>query len=206
MEFRLFLAGISTLCLASVKMTKKHLYTAFSAAMLMIFTLGMSSGVSDGIQEGSAAPEFEITGDDGNTYSIKSMTKDAPAFIVFWKESCPHNARAAGLFNSLGTAYGEKVKLVGVVSAPDDRISDWAEKFSTSYPLLPDGEKSVIGAYDVSQSIVTYQIGTDGKIAKIFGGYGYDAMSALNQAMAGAAGVDAAEVDFSGAPTRTTYG
>ncbi|MFC1529860.1 peroxiredoxin family protein [Gemmatimonadota bacterium] len=187
-------------------MTKRSINTALSAALLMIFTLGMSSPVQDGIQEGSAAPEFEITADNGDTYSIKSMTKDAPAFIVFWKESCPHNRRAAGFFNSLGSAYGEKANLVGVVSAPDDRISDWAEEFSTSYPLLPDGAKSVIDAYDVSQSIVTYQIGTDGKIAKIFGGYGFDAMSALNQAMAEAAGVDAAEVDLSSAPTRTTYG
>ncbi len=187
-------------------MTKKHLYTAFSAALLMIFTLGMSSAVQDGIQEGSAAPEFEITADDGNTYSIKSMTKDTPAFIVFWKERCPHNSRSAGLFNSLASTYGEKVKFVGVVSAPEDRISDWAEQFSTTYPLLPDGDRAVINSYELSTSIVTYQIGTDGKIASIFGGYGYYAMSALNKAMADAAGVDVAEVDLSGAPTRTTYG
>jgi peroxiredoxin len=110
------------------------------------------------------------------------------------------------MFNSLASAYGEKVQFVGVVSAPEDRISDWAEQFNTSYPLLPDGDKAVINSYDLSTSIVTYQIGTDGKIARIFGGYGYDAMSALNKAMADAAGVDVAEVDLSGAPTRTTYG
>jgi peroxiredoxin len=187
-------------------MTKRFLYAALPAALVMLFTVGMSSPVQNGIQEGSPAPDFEVTADDGNTYTIASLTEDSPAFIVFWKERCPHNPRAAGLFNSLGTAYGGKVKLVGVVSAPSDRIGDWADQFNTTYPLLPDGDKAIIESFSLTSSIVTYQIGTDGKIAKIFGGYGYDAMSALNEAMAGAAGTDVAEIDLSSAPTRTTYG
>ncbi|MFC1629461.1 hypothetical protein ACFL3H_10190 [Gemmatimonadota bacterium] len=64
----------------------------------------------------------------------------------------------------------------------------------------------MISDYGLSTSITTYQIGTDGKVAAIFGGYGFDAMSALNKAMAEAAGIDVVEMDLSAAPTRTTYG
>ena len=187
-------------------MKKNPYLTTVGAALLLIFTLGLSSPVQDSVQEGSPAPEFEITADDGTTYTVKSLTEHAPAFIVFWKERCPHNARSADFFNSLGSAYGEKVKLVGVVSAPADRIQNWAEQFNTTYPLLPDGDRSVINSYGLAYSIFTYQIGTDGTITKLFGGYGHDALSALNHAMAEAAGVEAAEIDFSSAPTRTTYG
>jgi len=185
---------------------KRTFHPALAALFLLFFTLGMSSPVQDGFGEGSTAPEFEITADDGNTYTIGSLTENAPAFIVFWKESCPSNRRAAPLFKAIKDAYGEKANLIGVVTAPPERISDWAEQFETNYPLLPNSDKSLIRDYDLSRSITTYQIGTNGKITTIFAGFGYDALSSLNKAMAEAAGVDVAEVDLSSAPTRTTYG
>ena len=148
----------------SVNMTRKSYYPALAAVFFLFFTLGMTSPVQDGFGEGSIAPEFEITADDGNTYTIASLTEDAPTFIVFWKESCPSNQRAAPLFKAIKDAYGEKANLVGVVTAPPERISDWAEQFQTNYPLLPNGDKSLIKDYDISRSITTYQIGTDGKI------------------------------------------
>ena len=40
----------------------------------------------------------------------------------------------------------------------------------------------------------------------MFEGYGFDAMNSLNKAIAEAAGVDAAEIDLGGAPTRLTKG
>ena len=79
------------------------------------------------------------------------------------------------------------------------------DEFEMSYPLLPDAERELIGAYEVARSACIFQIGTDGKIAKVFEGYGRDEITSLNEAMAEAAGVDVVEIDLAGAPQRQTW-
>lgn len=155
---------------------------------------------------GEKAPPIKGIAHDGKTYSLADLTKSKPVFVVFWKERCPHNPRASALFNALAKAYEGKATLLGVVSATSDGAKAWAEQFALSYALLPDGDKAVIGAYKMRFSIGTVQVGSDGKIAKVFEGYGLDAMKQLNEAMAAAAGVKLAEVDLSGAPGRRTWG
>lgn len=154
---------------------------------------------------GQNAPDFKGVGSDGKEYSLKSLTGEGPAFVVFWKERCPHNAKASALFNALHKAYGEKTKLVGIVNASDEGAKKWTERFQLSYPLLSDASKATIGAYAVKYSICTFQIGKDGKIEKVFPGYGKETMDSLNGAMAAASGVKA-DVDLSGAPGGLTWG
>jgi hypothetical protein len=80
------------------------------------------------------------------------------------------------------------------------------DQFSLNYALLPDPAKNTIGAYKMAYSIGTVQINPDGKIAKVFEGYGSEAMQQLNEALAAAAGTKPAEVDLSKAPGRLTWG
>jgi cytochrome c biogenesis protein CcmG/thiol:disulfide interchange protein DsbE len=155
---------------------------------------------------GSDAPAFELAAADGNAYSLKAMTAEKPVFVVFWKESCPHNRRAAPFFNALKTAYGDKVALLGIVKAGAAGTRSWVDQFGVTYPLLSDGDGKFVDAYDLTYSICTFQVGTDGKISKVFEGYGAAEMTALNTAMAQAAGVAPAEIDLSGAPQRLTWG
>lgn len=158
------------------------------------------------LAEGSKAPAFSGKTHDGTTVSLAELTKDGPAFVVFWKERCPHNPRAAALFNSIYKAYEGKAKMVGIVTAPQERLKDWVNQFSVAYPLLADADKKIIHDYAVVYSICTFQIGKDGTIEKVFPGYGSEAMSALNAAMAKAAGTEAKNVDLSAAPPRLTWG
>ena len=136
----------------------------------LVLMVGLTAGVAPQgtpyLPAGEEAPLFEAKGSDGNTHSLKAMTAKSPVFMVFWKERCPHNRRAAPIFNALKSAYGEKV----------------------------------------NYSICTFLIGTDGKIAKVFEGYGAEAMKSLNESMAKVAGTSVAEVDLSGAPSRMTWG
>jgi thiol-disulfide isomerase/thioredoxin len=135
---------------------------------------------------GETAPAISGTGTDGKAYNAPA--KDKPVFVVFWKERCPHNPRAAALFNALHEAYKGKVNFFGVVNAGDAGAKAWVDQFSLNYALLPD------------------QINPDGKIAKVFEGYGSEAMQQLNEALAAAAGTKPAEVDLSKAPGRLTWG
>ncbi len=158
------------------------------------------------IPAGTEAPSFEGTTHGGMQVNLEAMLEEGPVFLVFWKEVCPHNPRAMPSFNAMKEAYGEKVQLLGVVRAAPEDTKAWAEKFSSVYPLLPDPDEEVILAYRSAFSIATFQIGQDGKVATVFEGYGQNELTALNQAMAEAAGADPVELDMSRIPSRQTWG
>jgi peroxiredoxin len=154
----------------------------------------------------SEAPAITGTANDGQAYVLSDLIKERPAFVVFWKGVCPSNTRAAPLFNDLKKAYGDKATLIGVVSTTSGRLGGWADQFSVNYPILADAELGLVGEYKVVRSICTFEIGTDGKIVRVFEGFGQEALKSLNEAMAKAAGVPMVEVDLSGAPYRQTWG
>lgn len=155
---------------------------------------------------GEIAPAIDAKGHDGKSYSSAALAKEKPIFVVFWKERCPHNPRAAGIFNALNKAYEGKAPMYGVVNASPEGAANWVKQFSVNYPMLSDAAKDAIKAYKLRYSITTVQIGTDGKIAKVFEGYGREQMASLNEAMASIAGSKPAEVDLTGAPGRLTWG
>lgn len=155
------------------------------------------------LEVGKVAPSFAGTASDGKEYSLKSLTAEGPAFVVFWKQRCPHNKRASELFNTLHKAHG--VKLVGFVNASAEGAKAWVDQFALGYPLLADPEKQTIKAYALKYSICTFQVGKDGKIEKVFPGYGKESMVALNAAMATVSGKKV-EVDLSSAPGHLAWG
>lgn len=155
---------------------------------------------------GKSAPAFEAVATDGKKLSLETLTKDGPVFLVFWKERCPHNGRASALFNELHKAYGEKSRLVGLVTAQGDRANTWQKQFGVEYPFASDTDQGILKSYGLNKSIVTVMVGKDGKVMKSFPGYGATEMGELNVAMAAAAGVDVKKVELMGAPTSKTYG
>jgi len=186
-------------------MRKGLLTRLMVATVLLVLSAGMAGQGGMYLSTGSDAPDFEVKATDGESYSLENLTEKAPVFLVFWKDPCGHNPRATPLFNRMKEAYGDKVTLLGVVNLVADSTSGWAERFGFTYPLLEDGDRELIGAYEVVKSVCTFQIGTDGKITKVFEGYGRDEITSLNT-LAEVAGVDAAEIDMAGAPQRQTWG
>ena len=155
---------------------------------------------------GKAAPAFSTSATDGKTYSLDNVSKKAPMIMVFWKNPCPHNPRAAPMVNSIVEAYKGKVNFVGVVNSDGDRAKSFQKEFGPNYPILNDGDKSIIKDYKMAFSIQFVVVDKDKKVETIIGGYSKDSMEKLNAAMAKAAGMDKASLDFSNAPSRTTYG
>ncbi len=168
--------------------------------------LVLAQGWSETDLVGKAAPDFSLAGTDGKTHTLKSLTEKAPVFVVFWKERCPHNPRASALFNQLAKAYEGKAHLIGVVTASVEGAQAWRQKFAVPYTFLSDGDKATIAAYNMKYSIVTVQVGTNGKITRVFPGYGSAALAGLNMEMAAAAKTQPAAVDLGQAPERLTYG
>jgi peroxiredoxin len=176
------------------------------AALAACAVLALQRGPEPQSIVGQAAPDFTATGTDGKTYNLAGVEKKAPLIMVFWKDPCPHNPRASSLVNSVVDAYKGKVNFMGVVNAEGDAAKKFNEQFGKDYVMLQDPGKAIIGGYQQRRSIVFVVVGKDKKIADVIGGYSQDSMSKLNTAMAKAAGAEEAKLDFSGAPTRTTYG
>jgi peroxiredoxin len=186
---------------------KRGVTVGVAALVILVgLTAGMAPQDKPYLPAGEEAPLFNGEADDGEEYSMQAMLKEGPVFVLFWKESCPHNRRAAPTFNALNDAYGDKVNFVGFVKTSLEGARGWAEQFGTNYPLLADSDGEAIKDYKVTYSICTFEIGTDGKIANVYEGYGAESMKSLNAAMAKAAGSDVADVDLSGSPARMTWG
>ncbi|HRF59051.1 MAG TPA: redoxin domain-containing protein [Fimbriimonadaceae bacterium] len=178
--------------------------------LLLALCLATALSATSAIQEkpylepGKDAPTFSLKGSDGKSYDLAKMREDKSAFVLFWKQRCPHNARAAQIYNKLVQTY-KGVPFVGVVNTDEAGAKAWAEQFSTAYPMLPDADKALIKGYKLQASIAAFEIGKDGKVVAVFGGYGSEAIDKLNKAMAAAAKVPAASLD-TGAPARETWG
>ncbi len=155
---------------------------------------------------GKSAPAFSTTATDGKSYSLDNVGKKAPMIMVFWKNPCPHNPRAAPMVNSIVDAYKGKVNFVGVVNSDGAGAKSFQKKFGPNYPFLNDGDKSIIKDYKMAFSIQFVVVDKDKKVETIIGGYSKESMDKLNAAMAKAAGMEKAKLDFSNAPSRTTYG
>lgn len=155
---------------------------------------------------GEPSPEFSALATDGKTYSLANMDGKSPMVLAFWKNPCPHNGTASTLVNSIVSAYKDKVNVVGVVNSPAEKAKAFQEKFGMAYPFMEDADKKIIRDFKHKRSIAFVVIGADKRVEAVIGGYGQEAMVQLNAAMAKAAGVDVASLDFTSAPTGTVYG
>ena len=160
----------------------------------------------DLIKAGDKAPDFSVVGTDGKTHTIASLTKDGPVFLYFVKQNCGANPLAVPLFNQLYGAYGKKAQFVGVMDADKGGFDDWKSTFKGQFVTLLDKNEKIIHGYGVAFSQTTVMIGKDGKVAKVFPGFGKESMSSLNASLAGAAKVGVQNVDLSNAPTRPRFG
>ena len=188
---------------------KNKLALIFPAAVALVglcFAQTSQVKVAEAEWIGKEAPAFEAKDQTGKAHSLKSLTEKGPVFLVFWKTRCPHNKAASTVINNIAKAYDGKANIVGVLNNNEDASVKWREQFSVPYAFLADPEESIIGSYKLKKSIVTLMVDKDGKVSKVFPGYGEQEMAQLNQAVAESLKVETKEVDLSMAPKNLTYG
>ena len=156
---------------------------------------------------GSDAPDIDKwMGTDGHAYTLSELETKGPVFVTFFKDPCPHNPRSMPHLNAMKEAYGEKVTIIGIVrTANDGTAKTFAQQLSAKFPMLADPNSQLINAFKTAYSLCTFEI-KQGKITRVFEGYGQNELKAFNAALAEAAGTAVAEIDFSAAPTRQTWG
>jgi peroxiredoxin Q/BCP len=162
--------------------------------------------MSDWLEEGSKAPAFTLTADDGTKVKLADL-KGRPVVLYFYpKDDTPGCTREACAFRDR-QAELQKLGAVVLGVSPDDTASHakFKQKYQLNFPLLADPdhkvaekfgawrEKNMYGkkTYGIVRS--TFLIGPDGVIKKVWknvkvDGHDEAVLSALNELVAASSG------------------
>ena len=133
------------------------------------------------VQEGDAAPDFEMPASGGRTVSLSAM-RGKPFILYFYpKADTPGCTKQACAFQeSLGQLGASGLDVIGVSPDKMKPIESFAEKYGLTFPLASDETKSVAGHYGtwVEKSMYgrkymgmersTFLVGGDGVIRKVW--------------------------------------
>ena len=133
------------------------------------------------IEEGTNAPEFELTSDAGETVTLAGL-RGTPVVLYFYpKDDTPGcTAQACGIRDAWKDFQDAGAVVLGV--SPDGEVSHakFKEKYGLPFPLLADtdhavseaygvwGEKSMYGKTYMGVNRTTFVIGADGTVEKVF--------------------------------------
>ncbi|MFO0569516.1 MAG: peroxiredoxin [Polyangiaceae bacterium] len=123
---------------------------------------------------GSPAPAIEGTAHNGERVSLKELAGKSVVVYFYPKDDTPGcTVEAQGLRDEWSALQAAGATVIGV--STDDTASHkaFAEKYSLPFLLLPDPDGAVARAFGVPLTLghakrVTFVIGKDGKIAKVF--------------------------------------
>ncbi len=136
-------------------------------------------GMSDWIESGSNAPDFELPDGEGHTVTL-SQFRGKPVVLYFYpKDDTPGCTKQACAFRDRKADFQSRGAVVLGVS-PDDMAShtDFSKKFELNFPLLADHDHKVAEQYGawrekkqygkayMGLQRSTFLIGPDGVVAK----------------------------------------
>jgi peroxiredoxin Q/BCP len=133
------------------------------------------------VEEGMAAPAFELPASGGRTVSLAAM-KGKPFVLYFYPKADTSGCtkEACDFQEALPALGGLGLDVIGISPDPMKPIEKFAEKYNLTFPLASDAEKATAGAYGtwVEKSMygrkymgmdrATFLIDAEGKVARIW--------------------------------------
>ena len=133
------------------------------------------------LKEGDVAPEFSVATNGGGKVSLAEFRGRNVVLYFYPKDDTPGCTKEACSFRDNFAALKEKGAVVLGVSPDAVKSHDkFVKKFKLPFPLLADDEKKIVTAYGVwgektfwgrkymGVHRVTFLIGPDGRIKKIW--------------------------------------
>ena len=100
------------------------------------------------VQEGDAAPEFEMPANGGRTVSSKSLHGKPYVLYFYPKADTPGCTKEACAFQEALPQLGHiGIEVIGVSPDKMKPIEKFAEKYGLTFPLASDEDKRVAEAY-----------------------------------------------------------
>jgi thioredoxin-dependent peroxiredoxin len=132
------------------------------------------------IDEGTAAPDFELTADDGSTVRLSDL-RGKPVVLYFYpKDDTPGcTAQACGIRDAWGDFEQRGAVVLGVSPDPESSHVKFKEKYGLPFTLLADTDHKVADEYGVwaeknyagktywGNERSTFVIAPDGTVAKV---------------------------------------
>lgn len=133
------------------------------------------------LKEGDVAPAFTAATNDGNTVSLSDFKGRNVILYFYPKDNTPGCTKEACAFRDFWDDFKAKGAVVLGVSTDKVKSHDrFVKKFRLPFTLLADDDKNIVNAYGVwgpktffgikytGTSRVTFLIGPDGRIKRIW--------------------------------------
>lgn len=123
------------------------------------------------LKVGMDAPDFELVDLDGNTHRLSDY-KGQGVFLNFWGTWCPPCKKEMPAMNRQYEVYKDQgVHVLSVnIAQSEFEVSNFAESYNLSFPIVIDKTKSVMQAYNVFNLPATILVSPEGKVEKIITG------------------------------------
>ena len=124
----------------------------FSLLSLALLLTAAGVSVAEELEVGSTAPEFELAGSDGETYTLSELLKDNEVVVVAWfpkaftpgcTAECTSLREDGALLADYDVAY-----FTASCDTQEDNAS-FAEELELDYPILCDPSREAALAYGV---------------------------------------------------------
>lgn len=141
----------------------------------------MAKAIELKLKEGDKAPEFSAATNGDGKISLDDLKGKNVVLYFYPKDDTPGCTKEACAFRDEFAAFKKKGAVVlGVSTDPVKAHDKFVEKFKLPFPLLADADKKIVTAYGVwgektfmgrkylGTHRVTFLIGPDGRIKKIW--------------------------------------
>lgn len=160
-------------------------FTLLSIAMAAAFP-------ASALEPGEAMPALSLPSLKGGSVSLGGF-RDRVVLVNFWATWCGPCRRELPAFEVLRQRYKHQgFDVVGInVDSEPALAAAFVEEFKLSYPLLSDPEFNAAKAFGADAMPISYLVGRDGRIARVFAGFSPKKLptmeSAIAQTVAGSA-------------------
>jgi peroxiredoxin Q/BCP len=155
--------------------------SGFGTGMVSVQTAGMAAELTLKLNEGDKAPGFTAETNGGGSVSLTEFKGKNVILYFYPKDDTPGCTKEACAFRDQYAAFKKRGAVVLGVSVDPVKAHDkFVEKYKLPFPLLADVDKKIVEAYGVwgqktfmgrkylGVHRVTFLIGPDGKIKKIW--------------------------------------
>ena len=175
-------------------MNKNLVFVCWSVLLIALVPLSVLTGCekSENVVEqvakvGSAAPDFELIGQDGHSYRLSSL-RGKVVLVNFWATWCPPCRAEMPSMDELYRNYSKgpfEMLAINVEENGPEAVAAFSRENQHTFPVLFDQDATVQRLYGVYKFPETFIINKDGIIVeKVVGAIGWtepDVLSYLNK-------------------------